>query len=282
MTESITNTAAFLPIVAQAIDGAEQQTVDARKLHQFLEVGKDFSTWIKDRIEQFDFVENQDFASFPQNWGKGRPTVDYYVSIDMAKELSMVERNAKGKEARRYFIECEKELKAQKNAFTLPNFTDPAESAIAWAEQYKKAQEATEKTMQLTMQVNTLEKKVEMDAPKVDFYNACGDTTGMYLGSEVASFLKLNRKYFFNWCWNRGITQRRNGKWCSMKASRDKLWCFDVLKVATNRTTGTDYESSQLYFTPLGIRHIHDAMRKEGVDVPEQLELFRDGEPEVA
>lgn len=95
------------------------QTVDAREMHSFLEVGKDFATWIKDRIAQFTFIENQDFVVAPQNGGAvnnggGHNRKDYYLTLDMAKEIAMVERNDKGKQARQYFIECERRLKEEK------------------------------------------------------------------------------------------------------------------------------------------------------------------------
>lgn len=75
---------------------------------------KDFSTWLKDRIDQYGFAENSDYVSIPQNGGKpsgGRPSKEYALSLDMAKELAMVERNEKGKQARQYFIECERMAK---------------------------------------------------------------------------------------------------------------------------------------------------------------------------
>lgn len=91
-----------------------EKAVNARELHQFLEVGKVFGAWINERIEQYGFVENQDYIVFSEN-GKnsqgGRPLKEYIISIDMAKELSMVERNEKGKLARLYFIEMEKKAK---------------------------------------------------------------------------------------------------------------------------------------------------------------------------
>ena len=93
------------------------QVVNARELHQFLQVGKDFSNWIKERIVKYEFVENQDFevfANFGENPKGGRPTIEYAISLDMAKELSMVENNEQGRIARRYFIECEKKLKEQR------------------------------------------------------------------------------------------------------------------------------------------------------------------------
>ena len=89
------------------------QSVYARDLHAFLENKDMFAHWIKDRISQFGFVENQDFVSFwenPQKPQGGRPSEEYHLTLDMAKELSMVERTPKGKEARQYFIECERRL----------------------------------------------------------------------------------------------------------------------------------------------------------------------------
>jgi len=90
-------------------DGGKQ-TVNARELHKFLGIGKDFSTWIKNRVKQYDFVLGQDFAlTFTKTGERKNVTArDYHISLDMAKELSMVERNEEGKKARKYFIECER------------------------------------------------------------------------------------------------------------------------------------------------------------------------------
>ena len=84
------------------------QAVNARELHTFLEVQTRFNDWIAARITDYDFVENQDYVRFTENSVKpqgGRPSIGYFISLDMAKELSMVERNEKGKQARRYFID---------------------------------------------------------------------------------------------------------------------------------------------------------------------------------
>jgi anti-repressor protein len=66
-------------------------------------VGKDFSNWIKDRVASYEFAENRDFVVFAEIGGNplgGRPAKEYALSIDMAKELAMVERNERGKQAR--------------------------------------------------------------------------------------------------------------------------------------------------------------------------------------
>lgn len=91
-----------------------KKTVDARELYYFLESKQEFSKWVKDRIDKYDFVQGVDFIKFDKLVNSGsKPRTEYHLSMDMAKELSMVERNDKGKEARRYFIDCEKKMKGE-------------------------------------------------------------------------------------------------------------------------------------------------------------------------
>lgn len=91
------------------------QVVNARELHEFLEVGKDFTTWIKDRIDKYDFVEDTDFIVFTENGENlsngGRPKTEYILTLDTAKEIAMVQNNEKGKQVRKYFIAVEKKYK---------------------------------------------------------------------------------------------------------------------------------------------------------------------------
>ena len=93
--------------------GAEINSADARELHSFLNSERQYANWIQDRITQYGFIENQDFVIKITYTGR-RPRKEYFVTLDMAKELCMVENNDKGKEARQYFIKCEKELQAIK------------------------------------------------------------------------------------------------------------------------------------------------------------------------
>jgi anti-repressor protein len=102
-----------LPVV---VNTNGEQTIDARALHTFLENGDHFTSWIQVRIKQYGFIENTDFWSFSANAEKpqgGRPSNEYTLTVSTAKELCMVERNAKGKQARLYFIECERRAKQE-------------------------------------------------------------------------------------------------------------------------------------------------------------------------
>lgn len=96
------------------IDGVSQLAINARDLHKFLNVGRRFTTWIQGRIQEYQFIENLDFISFSQAGEKpkgGRPTTEYHLTLDTAKELAMVENNEEGRKVRRYFINCEKMLR---------------------------------------------------------------------------------------------------------------------------------------------------------------------------
>lgn len=102
----------LIEISNNKISNETVKTVNARELHNFLEVKSRFNDWINNRIRDFGFVENQDFATVTKNLVSGGIQKEIYLSIDMAKELSMVERNEKGKQARQYFIEMEKVAKS--------------------------------------------------------------------------------------------------------------------------------------------------------------------------
>ena len=104
-----------LPVETRIINGYGVGTVSARELHSFLEIKQDFPTWIKNRISECDFIENQDYVSHHYKCKMvreidGTPRIEYYITLNMAKELAMVENNEKGREFRKYFIEREKKL----------------------------------------------------------------------------------------------------------------------------------------------------------------------------
>lgn len=128
-----------------------KRAVNARELHQFLESKYQFANWIQERITKYGFVENQDYEVFKENLKNsngGRPQIEYALSVDMAKELSMVENNEKGRLARKYFIECEKI--AREVAVASYQIEDPIKRAERWIEEQKekKALEAKNQEMQ--------------------------------------------------------------------------------------------------------------------------------------
>ena len=105
------------------IGNEEVNAVNARDLHKALDSKKDFSSWIKARIDKLGLVESRDYGVFTQmgeNLSGGRPAKEYVVTIDIAKHLAMIEMTDKGRQVREYFIECEKQLKQIQPQFKLP------------------------------------------------------------------------------------------------------------------------------------------------------------------
>jgi len=90
------------------------QGCDARELHSVLGVDARFNDWVGRRIAEYGFVEGEDFYSDLSRSTGGRPSDEYTLTLDMAKELAMVERSKIGRKVRKYFIACEKELVARK------------------------------------------------------------------------------------------------------------------------------------------------------------------------
>ena len=181
-----------------------KKAVSARELHTFLESKQEFANWIKNRIEKYGFIENQDFEvfdNFIKNPNGGRPLTEYALSIDCAKEISMVEGNEKGKQARRYFIECEKQL--QNNVYQIPQ---------SYSEALKLAYEQS-------IKIESQQKLIEEQAPKVLFTNAVIGSQSSCLIGELAKIITQNgyeigQNRLFEWLRNNNylgkIGERRN------------------------------------------------------------------------
>lgn len=111
----MTAATALVPVFTGILADRTTQLCDARTLHTFMQVKRDFSNWIKGRIRKFGFVANEDYLlaksgeQVPHQGGiRTVERIDYHLTLDMAKELAMVENNEQGRAARRYFIECER------------------------------------------------------------------------------------------------------------------------------------------------------------------------------
>ena len=135
-------------------DEQGNSVVSGRDLHEFLEVNTPYTQWFE-RMVGYGFAENVDFIGLSQKSEKpigGRPTVDHALTLDMAKEISMIQRTEKGKQARQYFIEVEKEYKKQiaESQFRLPT-------------------NLTEMTLMFNNVMQGQDKKIEEQGKKVDF-----------------------------------------------------------------------------------------------------------------
>ncbi|ATZ08334.1 phage antirepressor Ant [Corynebacterium striatum] len=140
-------------------DHAGIQAVMGRDLHKFLEVGRDYTNWFKQMVG-YGFIEGQDFTPDLAKSTGGRPRIDHIVSLDMAKEISMIQRTDKGKQARQYFIECERRAK------------EPAQ--LSPEELMARAIKVADSTIK-ELEAKTADQALALEAakPKVEYYDHC-------------------------------------------------------------------------------------------------------------
>jgi len=235
------NTSTHLITIESAeIDGQLIETVNARELHSFLDVGVRFNDWIFRRINEYGFVDGQDFYSeLSKTPNGGRPSKEYAISLDMAKELSMVERNEKGKQARQYFIECERKAK-QAPSDPMQALSDPATMRGLLLSYSEKVLE--------------LESQVTEQAPKVDAYQRLSDAEGSLCITDAAKYLQVKRKDLINYLYSNGWIYRRvgNKNWLGYDTKRKQQL---VTHKATTYTLddGTEKLSEQVRITPKGL-----------------------------
>lgn len=230
-----------LPITDRMINDEVVKTVDARTMHEFLQVGKDFTTWIKARIEQYGFVQDQDFLVILSKSLGGRPSTEYHISISMAKELAMVERNERGKMARQYFIECERI--AKQGGLQLEDLHEDQIIFLGFQKLMKKAE--------------ALEFQLEMAQPKVDFYNNFAESDGLYTLQNAGKSMGFAPNRFINWLKGKYLFYQDGNLVPKMQYINQGL--FEV-KIAMYNNKNR----SQSFITPKGIQYFTTRYNENG------------------
>lgn len=152
---------------------SDTQTVSARDLHEKLGIKTAFKDWMP-RMIDYGFEEGKDFSSFLSESTGGRPSKDYEISIDMAKQICMIQRTPIGKQIREYFIDLEK-------AWNTP------EQVMA------RALRIAEET------INSLKIDLSKATPKVKYYNDLIDRNTLTNFRDTAKELKIGEKQFVTW-----------------------------------------------------------------------------------
>ena len=232
-----------------------EQLVSARDLHEFLEVKRDFSTWIKERIEKYKFEEGIDFSPI---LGKsiestGRPRIEYILKLDMAKELSMVENNEKGSQARKYFIEVEKKYKALKV---------PQSYAQALLEAGRLA---------LELERVELENKVQKQLiseyePKVTYYDKILQSVNSINISQIAKDYGISGKELNEILNQEKVQYKQNGQWLLYSKYQD----LGYTKSVTGESNGFAWIRSK--WTQKGRLFIHALLEKRDIHALEDLQ----------
>lgn len=206
----------------------DTQTVSARELHEKLRIGTKFTTWFE-RMCEYGFEDGKEF--FPK-MGKtseqgGRPYVDYDISVDMAKQICMIQRTPEGKQCRQYLIDLEK-------AWNTP------EQVMARALKL-----ADQKIESLKNQNFALVEDVNRMKPKEIFADAVATSKTSILIGDLAKMIKQNgveigQKRLFTWMREKGYLIKRNGSDYNMPTQKSmELGLFEVKESTVNNPDGS-------------------------------------------
>ena len=195
----------------------DTQTVSARELHNQLNIGTKFTTWFE-RMKEYGFSEGVEF--FPKmgetSETGGRPSVDYDISVDMAKQICMIQRTPEGKQVRQYLIDLEK-------AWNTP------EQVMA------RALKIANRTIDSLKAENVMlvERNNEMK-PKAIFADAVATSRTSILIGDLAKLIcqngyQIGQKRLFEWLRNNGYLCKRKGTQWNMPTQKSmELGLFEV------------------------------------------------------
>lgn len=197
---------------------SEQPTVSGRELHEALGIETPYHKWFP-RMCEYGFTEQKDFWTNLSESTGGRPSTDHTLTIPMAKELCMLQRNEKGKMFRQYFIKVEE-------AWNSPEMV--MKRALEFADR---------KIKQLTEQINT-------DKPKVLFADAVSVSKSSILVGELAKLLKQNgvetgQNRLFGWLRNKGYLIKRSGTDFNMPTQKAmEMELFEIKETVVTHSDG--------------------------------------------
>jgi anti-repressor protein len=189
----------LIQITKTKINDAEVNSVNLRQVHKMLESKRQYADYAKGRLGRF--VENEDYICISQKSEIGnRPLIEYFVTIDTAKMIAMMENNEKGDKVRKYFVQCEKDLNKPLS------FEEIAKQTILLADK----------------KIKELEAKIETDKPKVNFANAI---TGTISNIDFETFakalydtegIKMGRNKLMAWFRANGYLMKNNKPYQAM------------------------------------------------------------------
>lgn len=253
-------------LIPISYDNPERPTVSGRELHEFLGVGADYRHWLP-RMCEYGFTEGEDFNSVKidrvQNEGGrmvARTIEDHQLTIPMAKELCMIQRNERGKQARQYFLRIEQ-------MWNSPEAIMQRAMAIA----NRNLEELKRKIFCLSQENDKLEETVAVQnqqitemKPKVSYYDVCLQTKDAIAISVIAkdygwTAARMNKELA-----DRKIQFKQNRIWLLYQKHAEQRYTVTKTSLYSDNS-GAEHSSIHTYWTQKGRLFIYDLLKKDGI-----------------
>lgn len=250
-----------------------KQAINARELHQKLGSKQEFAHWIRNRIEKYGFVENQDFSSFDNFVKREKGSSvrkEYALSLDMAKELCMIENNEKGRTIRKYFIEVEKKSRMQ-SIPSLPDFTNPAIAARAWADQFEKNQVLTlenkqqkEELAKASQEIVGLSAQITTMKPKTTYFDVMMKNKSTSVITSMAQDYGMSPQAFNKLLHEHGIQHKVSDQWVLYRQYLDKGY-VNSEPVTITHNDGKQTIKYNTKWTQKGRFFLYEFLKEKGI-----------------
>lgn len=193
-----------------------EQVVSARELHAFLEVSTPFKDWMP-RMLEYGFQQDIDFSTFLSESTGGRPSKEYVLALDCAKEISMLQRTEKGKEARLYFIACEK-------------------AALALTTRIASPKELAQMVIDAENAKEEAERKLAIAMPRVDYVEQVLNSGSFRTVNEIAMDLGITNQKLNKLLCEKGIQYYQNGRYMLYAQYRNKGYAQNHTDIKNGHT----------------------------------------------
>ena len=230
-----------------------QQLVSARELHEFLEIGQDFTSWMKRMIE-YGFEEGKDFTLILVKSTGGRPSQDYALTIEMAKEISMIQRSEKGKQARQYFINCEKKLK-EINQPKLPTTYKEALLQLVAAEEEKE---------RLQLESKQKDQIIGELKPKADYTDIILQNKSLVTITQIAKDYGMTAQEMNNLLHELKVQYKMSGQWLLYSNYHDKGYAHSET-IPIKHKSGRLEPKMNTKWTQKGRLFLYDLLKENGI-----------------
>lgn len=231
---------------------SERPTVNGRDLHDALQVKTAYKDWFP-RMCEYGFSEGTDFCSFLSESSGGRPAVNHQLTIDMAKQLCMIQRTDIGRKFRQYFIQVE-------DAWNSP------EAVMARALQFANQQLALlrHQNMELTDMIAVQNQQILEMKPKVSYYDMVLNCKDLISTSAIAKDYGKSAIWMNRYLHEKGVQFKQGDIWLLYQKYAQKGYT----STKTHSYPGTDGETHtkvHTYWTQKGRLFIYELMKSDGM-----------------